>query len=70
MSLTPILSGRASVERAESLLREHGGAAATAALARAMAARAQDNAVHYCQWRDVERLCALPTVPGDGLSVH
>jgi hypothetical protein len=51
-------------------LREHGGAAATAALARAMAARAQDNAVHYCQWRDVERLCALPTVPGDGLSVH
>jgi hypothetical protein len=60
----PFLSGRSAVERAETLLRDHGEDAASAALARAMAARARDNAIMYCRWREVERLCALPqTVP-------
>lgn len=57
----PFLSGRVSVATAEALLADHGSGAATAALARAMAARANDNAVMYCRWREVERLCALRT---------
>jgi hypothetical protein len=70
MQPVPFLSGRSTVERAETLLRDHGRGAVTAAKARAMAARANDNAVHYCDWRDVERLCALPTEPSDGERVH
>jgi hypothetical protein len=60
MLSAPFLSGRALVARAETLQRDHGRGAATAARAHAMAARANDNAVMYCRWRDVERLCALP----------
>ncbi len=60
MLSSPFLSGRSTVTSAETLLRDHGGGAAMAARAQAMAARANDNAVMYCRWRDVERLCVLP----------
>lgn len=60
MSVPIFLSGRDVVRQAERLRRSHGREAAGAALAEAQAARARDNAVHYCRWRDVERLCALP----------
>ena len=70
MQPAPFLSGRSSVERAETLLRDHGRGAATAAKAQAMAARANDNAVMYCHWRDVERLCALSSDPKDGERLH
>jgi hypothetical protein len=69
MTAMPFLSGRSTVEQAETLLRDHGEDAPLAALARAMAARASDNAVMYCRWREVERLCALP-VSAVGAAVH
>jgi hypothetical protein len=70
MPLNPFLSGRSTVERAEMLRLEHGEDAATAALARALAARASDNAVMYCRWREVERLCALPEAAAQGAALH
>jgi hypothetical protein len=70
MLAAPFLSGRATVASAETLLRDHGDGAATAALARAMAARANDNAVMYCRWRDVERLCALPLDRAEDQPLH
>lgn len=70
MSPTPFLSGRATFERAEALLLEHGDDAATAALGRALAAQACDNAVMYCRWREVERLCALPKQMARGQSLN
>lgn len=64
------LSGRSIVDRAEILQRDHGSGAATAARVRALAARANDNAVMFCQWRDVERLCGLPVACPPEAKLH
>ncbi len=68
--ILPILSGRFAVEHAERLQARYGDAAATAAVQKAGAARGQDNAVMYCRWREVERLCRLPDRLPEGATLN
>lgn len=52
----PFLAGNGAVDDALALVSEFGSEAALAAQLRAAAARARDNAAHFCRWREVERL--------------
>ncbi len=62
------LGGRFVVEQCEALQREHGVDAAMAAALRVAHSRAQDNAVMFSRWREVERLLALSdTAPTSAL---
>lgn len=59
----------AAVEAAE-LIERFGGFAADEAAARASRSRDLGNVVHYCRWRQIQRLIEfLETGPGDA-SVH
>jgi hypothetical protein len=50
------LAGRGAVADAASLIEIHGDAAADAAAARADASRSRGNYIHFCHWRQIERL--------------
>lgn len=52
----PFVSGRKIVDAAQALAIEFGTDAGMAASLRAARSRAQDNAVTFCHWREVERL--------------
>lgn len=54
--MPPFVSGRKIVDAAQALAVEFGSDAAMAASLRAARSRAQDNAVTFCHWREVERL--------------
>ena len=69
MSDTMFLSGRFAIEQADALNAEHGADALHAAVLRSGHYRAQDNAVMYCRWREVERLMRLGA-PLPGALLH
>ena len=50
------LADRASVADAARLLADHGEAAALAAAAEAERNRSLGNHIHFCRWRQIERL--------------
>lgn len=59
LSYAPYLADRASVIDAESLIATFGAGAGPEAAARADRSRALGNALHFCRWRQVERLILL-----------
>jgi len=69
-SIAPLLGGRAVVDAAAELARCHGADAAMAASLRAAQSRARDNAVHFCRWREVERLVGWMQGDGSGATLH
>lgn len=56
---TPYVADRATLLDATRLLAEYGGHAAIEAAARADRSRDLGNVVHFCRWRQIERLVAL-----------
>ena len=66
----PFMSGRKLVDTAAALAREFGEDAPLAATMRARESRARDNAVSFCQWREVERLFAWLDQPAQGATSH
>jgi hypothetical protein len=55
----PFVADRASALDAARLLAEHGADAAAAAAARADISRDRGNIVHFCRWRQIERLIGV-----------
>ena len=58
-AIVPYLATRRAVEDAATLLAEHGDAAAWHAAARAERSRDLGNYIHFCHWRQIERLLAI-----------
>ncbi len=50
------LTDRASAADADELMRSFGAHAASEAARRARASRSLGNVVHYCRWRQIERM--------------
>ncbi|MFW2851309.1 hypothetical protein ACM61V_05225 [Sphingomonas sp. TX0543] len=55
----PYVAGRTTLADAEALLVTHGRAAADEAAARADRSRDIGNHIHFCHWRQIERLVEL-----------
>ncbi len=55
----PYLADRGAVADAASLIDTHGSAAAFEAAMRADRSRAIGNHIHFCHWRQIERLVRL-----------
>ncbi len=53
------LASRADVRDAVDLVARFGGTAASEAALRADRSRTLGNALHFCRWRQIERLIAL-----------
>ena len=58
MSPFPYVNDRARIHDAEGLIDEFGEHALTHAASRAAKSRDLGNVLHYCQWRQVERIIA------------
>ncbi len=56
---TPYLQGRAAYDAAVDLIDQFGDEAGFQAAARAEHSRNQGNALHFCHWRQIERLIVL-----------
>ena len=54
----PFVNDRARIDDAEGLIAQFGQAAAQNAASRAARSRDLGNVVHYCRWRQVERIVA------------
>lgn len=55
----PYVADRGEVLAADALIRAHGDDAAFAAAAKADQCRDIGNLVHFCRWRQIERLIVL-----------
>ncbi len=55
----PYLHSRAAYDAAADLISQHGDDAGFQAAARAEYSRNQGNIVHFCHWRQIERLIVL-----------
>ena len=55
----PYLADRSAVSDAASLIAAHGPAAAYEAACRASRSRQLGNHLHFCRWRQIERLIGL-----------
>lgn len=68
--MPPYLSSPAQVRDATDLLASHGAQAAAEAATRADRSRDLGNHIHYCRWRQVERLLAVLASPHALGTVH
>ncbi|RVT39934.1 hypothetical protein [Sphingobium algorifonticola] len=59
---TPYLTDRASVDDAADLMHRYGDDAAYEAVARADRSRDKGNYIHFCRWRQIERLIVLLSI--------
>ncbi|WBH17251.1 hypothetical protein [Sphingomonas radiodurans] len=59
MSKLPYLANRGAVADAASLMSTHGPDAAFEAALRADRSRSIGNYIHFCRWRQIERLVRL-----------
>lgn len=57
--MTLYLAGRGDVDAAADLIQRHGHGAPAEAAARANRSRNLGNHLHFCRWRQVERLVHL-----------
>lgn len=64
------LANRADVSDATDLIHRFGDDAGFEAAARAEASRDRGNAIHFCRWRQVERLILLLSVDCAVGTVH
>jgi len=63
------IADRGSAADAAELISRFGDFAASEAARRAAESRSLGNVVHYCRWRQIERLIALFDAPPEG-SIH
>lgn len=61
---------RRDVANAEALIAEFGQAAGLEAAERARASRDIGNHIHYCRWRQIERLIILLSVEASLGTIH
>lgn len=66
----PYVSDRAMLTQATDLIAQFGGDAPVEAAARADRSRDLGNVVHFCRWRQVERLVAMLTADEAIGTVH
>ena len=59
---TPYLTDRASVDDAAELMSLYGDDAAFEAVVRADKSRDKGNYIHFCRWRQIERLIVLLSI--------
>ena len=64
------LPDRAAAADAAELIARFGAAAAREAAARAEASRGLGNVVHFCRWRQIERMILLLAAGPEGRTVH
>jgi hypothetical protein len=55
----PYLTDRRSLSDAEELIARHGAGAGHEAATRASRSRGLGNHIHFCRWRQIERLIAV-----------
>lgn len=70
MSYMPYLADRNEVSRAAALIAQFGEDAGFEAAARADKSRDIGNALHFCRWRQIERLIVLLSVDRAVGTVH
>lgn len=66
----PLYVERRDVANAEALMAEFGQAAGLEAAERARASRDIGNHIHYCRWRQIERLIILLSVETTLGTIH
>lgn len=64
------LCDRSAMDDASALIESFGGGAGDEAAARARRSRDLGNVIHYCRWRQIERIIALFTGHRAGATVH
>ena len=70
MPYMPFVTDRASASQAAELIRRFGEAAGSEAAARADRSRDLGNHIHFCRWRQIERLIVLLSVGHAAGTVH
>lgn len=70
MTPLPYLADRGSVTEAEELIARYGAHASYQAAARAGRSRRIGNHVHFCRWRQIERLIHLLGEPAPEGLLH
>jgi len=70
MSYMPYLADRAEVVDATQLIARFGDDAGMQAAARADKSRDVGNYLHFCRWRQIERLIVLLSIPSAVGTVH
>ena len=70
MPMIPYVSDAAAFDAAADLIARHGDAAAVEASNRADRSRDIGNVVHFCRWRQIERLIAVLATPCAVGTVH
>ena len=69
-ALIPYVSDRNAVTDATELIAHFGDAAGIEAAIRANKSRSLGNAIHFCRWRQIERLIPIMTAKGAIGTVH
>jgi hypothetical protein len=64
------LPDAAAAAEAAELIDRFGGFAADEAAARATRSRDLGNVIHYCRWRQIQRLIELLSAPGGVPTIH
>ena len=70
MQYMPYLGDRREVSDAADLIRAFGEEAGSEAAARADRSRDLGNHIHFCRWRQIERLVLLMSIPRAVGTVH
>lgn len=70
MDQTVYLADRTSAADADELIRRFGDFAASEAARRASESRSLGNFVHYCRWRQIERMIDLLAAGPGEASLH
>lgn len=70
MSYMPYLADRAEVSQAAELIARFGDDAGFEAAARADKSRDIGNTIHFCRWRQIERLIVLLSVDRAVGTIH
>ena len=70
MDLLPYLADRGSITEAEELIARYGSEASYQAAARAGRSRRVGNHIHFCRWRQIERLIHLLDAPAPEGLLH
>ena len=66
----PVFIDTTDYADAEALMRNYGEEAGLEAANRADKSRAVGNHIHYCKWRQVERMCVLMSIDQSLGTVH
>ncbi|MFZ5747209.1 MAG: hypothetical protein ACOY45_06070 [Pseudomonadota bacterium] len=70
MQFLPYLADRGQVSDAADLIRHYGDDAGYEAAARADRSRDLGNHIHFCRWRQIERLIVLMSLPRPVGTIH